>query len=86
VGSLETGKDGDFVVWSGDPLSTTTVALETWIDGKKYFDRTADVAARPALESERAALIAKAKTKAESTATEGLAEKPKAGSGEGGSR
>ena len=90
VGSLETGKDGDFVVWSGDPLSTTTVALETWIDGKKYFDRAADVAARPALESERAALIAKAKAKAESTATapaaESPAEKPKAGAGEGGSR
>ena len=86
VGSLEPGKDGDFVVWSGDPLSTTTVALETWIDGKKYFDRAADVAARPALESERAALIAKAKAKTESTATESPAEKPKAGAGEGGSR
>ena len=42
------------MVWSGDPLSTSTVALETWIDGKKYFDRAADLAARPALESERA--------------------------------
>ena len=61
VGSLEVGKDGDFVVWSGDPLSTSTMALETWIEGKKYFDRSADVAARPALESERAALVAKAK-------------------------
>ena len=37
------------------------MALETWIEGKKYFDRAADVAARPALESERAALVAKAK-------------------------
>ena len=26
VGSLEAGKDGDFVIWSGDPLSTTSVA------------------------------------------------------------
>ena len=65
VGSLETGKDGDFVVWSGDPLSTTTVALETWIDGRKYFDRSADVAARSDRDAERSALVAKAKARAE---------------------
>jgi imidazolonepropionase-like amidohydrolase len=61
TGSLEAGKDADFVVWSEDPLSSTTVALETWIEGKKYFDRAADLARRPALESERADLVAKAK-------------------------
>src|SRR6185369_6868748 len=61
VGSLEAGKDADFVIWSGDPLSTATVALETWIDGKKYFDRAQDLARRPALEAERAELVAKAK-------------------------
>jgi imidazolonepropionase-like amidohydrolase len=61
VGSLEAGKDADFVVWSGDPLSAETIALETWIDGKKYFDRAADLARRPALEQERAALVAKSK-------------------------
>jgi imidazolonepropionase-like amidohydrolase len=69
VGSLEPGKDGDFVVWSGDPLSTSTVALETWIEGRKYFDRAADLAARPGLESERAALVAKARAKAEGEKT-----------------
>ncbi len=61
TGSLETGKDGDFVVWSGDPLSSSTVALETWIEGKKYFDRAADLARRAALERERTDLVAKAK-------------------------
>jgi imidazolonepropionase-like amidohydrolase len=61
VGSLETGKDGDFVVWSGDPLSSTSVALETWIEGKKYFDRAADLAGRPALAKEREELVARAK-------------------------
>ncbi|HEY7114099.1 MAG TPA: amidohydrolase family protein [Thermoanaerobaculia bacterium] len=61
VGSLEPGKDGDFVIWSGDPLSAETVALETWIEGKKYFDRAADLARRPALDKERADLVAKAK-------------------------
>ncbi|HTR01767.1 MAG TPA: amidohydrolase family protein, partial [Thermoanaerobaculia bacterium] len=63
VGSLETGKDGDFVVWSGDPLSTSSMALETWVDGKKYFDRSADLAARPARDAERDALVAKAKAR-----------------------
>ena len=54
VGSLEAGKDADFVLWSGDPLSTSSIALQTWVDGKKYFDRAADLAGRPALEKERA--------------------------------
>ena len=61
VGSLEPGKDGDFVIWNGDPLSAETVAQETWIEGKKYFDRAVDLARRPALEKERADLVAKAK-------------------------
>ncbi len=61
VGSLDPGKDGDFVVWSGDPLATSSMALETWIEGRKYFDRAADLAARPALDKERADLVAKAK-------------------------
>ncbi|HEY6064546.1 MAG TPA: amidohydrolase, partial [Thermoanaerobaculia bacterium] len=61
TGSLEPGKDADFVIWSEDPLSSSTVALETWIEGKKYFDRAADLARRPALERERADLVAKAK-------------------------
>jgi adenine deaminase len=65
VGSLEAGKDGDFVVWSGDPLDTSSMALETWIDGKKYFDRAADLAARPALDAERTALVDKAKAMVE---------------------
>jgi len=38
VGSLEPGKDGDFVVWSGDPLSTYSFAEQTWIEGAKRPD------------------------------------------------
>jgi len=83
VGSLEVGKDGDFVLWSGDPLSTSTVALETWIDGKKYFDRAADLAARPQRDAERAALVAKAKALAEAAKDE---DKPGEGAKEGGGR
>jgi imidazolonepropionase-like amidohydrolase len=39
VGSLEQGKDADFIVLSGDPLSVYTHVLQTWVDGKKVFDR-----------------------------------------------
>jgi imidazolonepropionase-like amidohydrolase len=38
IGSLEKGKDADFVVLSGPPFSVYTKVLETWIDGKKVFD------------------------------------------------
>lgn len=40
VGSLEPGKDADFVILSGDPLSVYTHVLETWVEGKKVFDRS----------------------------------------------
>ena len=83
VGSLEAGKDADFVLWSGDPLSSNTVALETWIDGKKYFDRAEDLARRPALEKERADLVAKAKKMLES---ERAAGRPRGGAAEGGEK
>lgn len=61
VGSLESGKDGDFVLWSGDPLSASSIPLQTWIEGKKYFDRAADLAKRAALEKERVELVERAK-------------------------
>ncbi len=40
VGSLEVGKDADFLVLDGDPLSTYTHVLETWVEGEKLFDRS----------------------------------------------
>jgi imidazolonepropionase-like amidohydrolase len=40
VGSLEKGKDADFVILSGDPMSVYTQVLETWVDGEKVFDRS----------------------------------------------
>ena len=40
VGSLESGKDADFIVLSGDPLSVYTHVLQTYIEGKKVFDRS----------------------------------------------
>jgi imidazolonepropionase-like amidohydrolase len=40
VGSLEKGKDADFVVLSGEPFSVYTQVLETYIDGERRFDRS----------------------------------------------
>ncbi|MDZ7757130.1 amidohydrolase family protein [Rhodohalobacter sp.] len=57
VGSLENGKDADFVIWNGDPLSTLTKAEQTWVDGRKYFDLEEDRELRRTVEEERAQLI-----------------------------
>ncbi len=39
TGSLTVGKDADFIILSGDPLSVYTQVLETWVEGQKRFDR-----------------------------------------------
>ena len=61
VGSIEVGKDADFAIWSGEPLSPYSRCEQTWIEGRKYFDRAADLAGRDVLAKERTALIARAK-------------------------
>ncbi|PHR98117.1 MAG: amidohydrolase [Blastopirellula sp.] len=38
IGSLEKGKDADFVVLSGAPFSVYTLVLQTYIEGRKVFD------------------------------------------------
>jgi imidazolonepropionase-like amidohydrolase len=40
IGSLQAGKDADFVILSGAPFSVYTHVLETWIDGEPVFDRS----------------------------------------------
>jgi imidazolonepropionase-like amidohydrolase len=40
LGSLEAGKDADFVVLSGPPFSTYTKVLQTYIEGRPVFDRS----------------------------------------------
>lgn len=40
VGTLETGKDADFIILNGDPFSVYTQVQQTWIDGKKEWDRS----------------------------------------------
>lgn len=39
IGSLETGKDADVIVLSGDPFSVYTKVLQTYVEGVKVFDR-----------------------------------------------
>ena len=40
VGSLEVGKDADLIILSGEPTSIYTKVLETWVEGRKVFDRS----------------------------------------------
>ena len=46
VGSLEVGKHADIAIWNGSPLSTMARCEQTWIDGRKYFDRQSDAEMR----------------------------------------
>lgn len=39
IGSLEPGKDADFIILSGEPFSVYTKVLQTWVEGEKVFDR-----------------------------------------------
>jgi len=56
IGSLEVGKDADFVVLSGDPLSTWTHVEQTWVEGIRVFDRTDPADAIMAVGGEEAAV------------------------------
>ncbi len=38
IGSLEPGKDADFLVLNGDPFSVYTHVEQTWVEGIKRFD------------------------------------------------
>ena len=68
VGSIEPGKDADIVLWSGDPMSVSSVAEQTWIDGRKYFDRAEDRQRQKEVADMRQALIARVLSSGESPA------------------
>ncbi len=81
VGSLEPGKDADFAIWSGSPLDASSLCLQTWIDGIRYFDRSREVQRVKDLNDERTALVAKARKLAGEDAG-GPAAKPATSAGE----
>ncbi|MBL9186337.1 MAG: amidohydrolase family protein [Opitutaceae bacterium] len=60
VGSLEPGKDADFVIWSANPISSYARVEQTWIDGRPYFSLAEDAELRSAAATEREALVQKA--------------------------
>ncbi len=40
IGSLETGKNADVVLWTGNPFSVYSKPEKVWVDGALLFDRT----------------------------------------------
>ncbi|WP_144393666.1 amidohydrolase family protein [Pleionea sediminis] len=59
TGSIKADKHADLVLWSGNPLSNYSKVEQTWIDGKKYFDREEDAQVRQSLAKEKNQLIQK---------------------------
>jgi hypothetical protein len=60
TGSLEVGKDADFALWNGEPLSAFTRCEETYVDGVRRYSRADDEQASAEIVRMRAELIAKA--------------------------
>jgi imidazolonepropionase-like amidohydrolase len=76
VGSIDVGKDADLVIYNHHPLSGYAVVQETLIDGRVYFDRRADIAARADLAREKKALIEKEKAAEKKPETKPAAKPP----------
>lgn len=59
VGSIKIGKSADMVLWSDNPLSVYATALQTYVDGIKYFDTEDDIQKRETIKNLRNKLIQK---------------------------
>ncbi|MGI9532040.1 amidohydrolase family protein [Lutimonas sp.] len=57
VGSVKVGKDADLVLWSGHPLSISSKAEKTMIEGRIYFDLQTDLLLRESIKKEKNMLI-----------------------------
>ncbi len=58
VGSLETGKDADVVMWTHHPLSAYAIVDRTYIDGTLYYNRATEAQRLAELAKEKDALMA----------------------------
>jgi hypothetical protein len=58
TGRLAPGLDADLVIWNGHPLSVYSLVEQTWVDGRRFFDRHADQQMRERLQAEREQLMA----------------------------
>ena len=79
TGSLEVGKDADFVLWNGPPLSTYSRVLQTWVDGVRRFDEGTDRQMREQASVARQRLLAAAAAASAAEASRRLAEGGAAG-------
>ncbi len=61
IGSLEVGKDADFVIWNGHPMSVYSRPEMTFVEGRKMFDRQLDLQMQANVAAERERLIALAR-------------------------
>ena len=59
MGSIETGKDADLVLWNGHPLSVYSRAKMTLVDGIVYFDEEMDAGMKLEIDEERNRIIQK---------------------------
>jgi len=57
VGSIETGKDADLVLYKKHPLSVYAVPEMVFIDGKLYFSREKDIKRQRTIETEKRELL-----------------------------
>ncbi|HWQ57079.1 MAG TPA: amidohydrolase [Bryobacteraceae bacterium] len=73
VGSIETGKDADLVIWDRHPLSNYAKVQKVLVDGELYFDRDTDIGSRPARNKQRQELLEKAKARQNKAAPENKA-------------
>lgn len=73
VGSIETGKDADLVIWDRHPLSNYAKVQKVLVDGELYFDRDTDIGSRLAREKRRQELLEKAKIRQKTTTPENKA-------------
>lgn len=60
VGALKPGMDADFVLWSDHPLAGFARTEQTWIDGRRYFDRSQHAQEESGALAERERLLQKA--------------------------